>query len=428
MKIKLAALALSVLLLCGCADISTADPSGQVMPEPSAANTAASDTEAEPEDEPENIPADEPAENTQSIPENEPVDEIKAMLESMSLREKIGQLFFIRADSLDLTQSPEQVNASDAVGVKELSPDMAEVLDAYPVGGLVMFAKNITDGPQLTAFIASLQESSGIPLFIAADEEGGAVARLANHPAFELPRYESAAAVGASGDPADALAMGNTIGGYLLRYGFNMDFAPVADVNTNPDNPVIGTRAFSSDGETAAAMASAMAEGLKEQGIIPVFKHFPGHGDTAEDSHKGIAVSYKSLEELYGCELLPYMSLTETDCVMVGHIALPDVTGGLTPSTLSADIIEGLLRGTLGFEGVVLTDSMAMEAITLDYSPGEAAVMAIAAGCDIILGPEEFIPAFEGLLEAVESGKVSEERIDESVYRVLSLKKAYGLI
>lgn len=199
---------------------------------------------------------------------------------------------------MDLTLPQETINDAKADGVTMLTDAMRETLQAYPVGGICQFGKNITDPEQLAQFNADLQAASRTPLFIAVDEEGGAVARLANHPAFDLPQYESAAAVGASGDPADACGMGQTIGAYLKEYGFNMDFAPDADVNTNPDNPIIGTRAFSSDAATAAEMAAAAADGLRTGGILPTLKHFPGHGDTAEDSHTALAVTYKTLDEL----------------------------------------------------------------------------------------------------------------------------------
>ena len=192
-----------------------------------------------------------------------------ALADALTPEEKIGQLFIIRPDALDLTLPQETINDAKADGVTMLTDAMRETLQAYPVGGICQFGKNITDPEQLAQFNADLQAASRTPLLIAVDEEGGAVARLANHPAFDLPQYESAAAVGASGDPADACAMGQTIGAYLKEYGFNMDFAPDADVNTNPDNPIIGTRAFSSDAATAAEMAAAAADGLRTSGILP---------------------------------------------------------------------------------------------------------------------------------------------------------------
>lgn len=350
------------------------------------------------------------------------------LLSQMSLEEKVGQLFIIRPDSLVPAQTQEQINEASAAGITCLTEAMADSLRKYSVGGVIFFGKNITDPQQITDFIAALQENSATPLFIAVDEEGGAVSRLASHPNFDLPKYESAAAVGASGDPAQALEMGNTIGAYLKQYGFNMDFAPDADVNTNPQNPIIGERAFSSDANVAAEMAAAMAEGLRQNGVIPVFKHFPGHGDTAEDSHNSCAISYKTAEEMAGCEWLPFMGAAETDGVMVGHIAAPNVTGDMTPASLSHTMVTEILKEQLGFQGLVITDSLAMNAVTEDLSPGEAAVRAIEAGCDMILMPNGLSEAYQGILDAVAEGRLSEARIDESAAKILEVKIACGII
>lgn len=189
--------------------------------------------------------------------------------DALTLEEKVGQLFIVRPDALDLSLSQETINDAKADGVTAVTNDVRRALQQYPVGGICQFGKNIESPSQLARFNKELQDASATPLFIAVDEEGGLVARLANNDAFTLPRYASAAAVGASGDPEDARAMGQTIGAYLKEYGFNMDFAPDADVNTNPDNPIIGSRAFSSDAGTAAAMAAAAADGLRQNGILP---------------------------------------------------------------------------------------------------------------------------------------------------------------
>lgn len=376
-------------------------------------------------------PASEPPrKETESSPTSpsQTDDEIALKLREMTLKEKVGQLFIIRPDALDLSQTAEQIKDSSADGVKELSSAMAAVLDNYPVSGIAMFGKNISTPDQITAFINNLQNSGNIPLFMAIDEEGGLVARIADNAAFNVRRYKSAVAVGESGDTAAAAEMGQTIGTYLHQYGFNLDFAPVADVNSNPNNPIIGNRAFSSDADAAAKMAKAMAEGLEKQQVIPTFKHFPGHGDTAEDSHNGIAVSHKSKEEMEICEWRPYESLSIENCVMVGHIAAPEITGDLTPASMSYEIVTGILRQQLNFEGVVLTDALGMGAITNEYTSAEAAVNAIEAGCDILLCPDDLRESFEAITESVENGTISEERINESVYRILRLKRTYGLI
>lgn len=350
--------------------------------------------------------------------------DVDTLLAGMTLREKVGQLFIVTPDALD----PAQARSSSTAGAVKVTDAMLAALADYPVGGIIMFSRNITSPEQITVFNAQLQQASAIPLFLSVDEEGGSVARLANHRAFTLPKYQSAAAVGSSGDPAQALDMGSTIGAYLARYGFNMDFAPVADVNTNPDNPVIGNRAFSSQASVAAQMASAMADGLKGQGIIPVFKHFPGHGDTAEDSHKGLAVTYKTAEEMAACEWLPFQQAGALDCVMVGHIAAPAVTGDLTPATMSYQLVTQVLKNQLGFQGLIVTDSLSMGAITGNFTSGQAALGALQAGCDLLLIPASLEEAFEAVVSAVEDGSLSMERLEDSVARILRFKAAYGLL
>lgn len=353
---------------------------------------------------------------TQPTESTEPPSVIETLMEQMTLRQKVGQLFIVRPEALDET------------GVTAVTDAMADALAQYPVGGVVMFSKNIISPEQITAFNEALQKVSAIPMFISVDEEGGLVARLANHAAFDLPKYKNAAAVGSGGDASQALAMGSTIGSYLKEYGFNMDFAPVADVNTNPDNPVIGTRAFSSDAQTTARMASSMAEGLRSQGIIPVFKHFPGHGDTAEDSHSRIAISYKSAEEMRACEWIPFQAATRQDFIMVGHIAVPEITGGLTPSTMSGQVVTGILKEQLTFQGLVITDSLEMGAITESYTSAEAAITALQAGCDILLMPENLREAFDAVVSAIEDGTLSLEWLEGTVEMILQFKLEHGLL
>lgn len=347
--------------------------------------------------------------------ETEPAD-------ALTLEQKVGQLFIVRPDALDPSQESDQVNDADEEGVTEVTDTMKEMLAKYPVGGVCQFGKNITDPDQIIRFNQDLQSISEIPMFIAVDEEGGRVARLANNDTFDLPKYESAAAVGTSGDTSNALEMGQTIGSYLKKYGFNLDFAPDADVNTNPDNPVIGTRAFSSDAQTAADMVGAAAGGLREEGILPTLKHFPGHGDTAEDSHTSLAVSYKSLEELQACEFLPFQADSGVHAVMIGHIAVPNVTGNDTPASLCEEMVNMVpdKENTL-----IITDSLSMQAITDAHPSGEVAVMAFEAGCDILLMPEDLEAAYDAILEAVQNGTISEERLDNSVNKILYYKQQF---
>lgn len=375
-----------------------------------------------------------PAPQVEAVEESTSGDAVEELMRQMTLRQKVGQLFMVRPDALDLTLEQETIDDEKAGGVTYLSDAMRQTLEEYPVGGICQFGKNITDPQQITTFNASLQEASAVPLLIAVDEEGGSVARLANHPGFELPQYESTAAVGATGNPENARQMGCTIGSYLKSYGFTMDFAPVADVWTNPGNTVIGTRAFSQDASMAAAMADSMARGLREAGILPTFKHFPGHGNTAEDSHSGLAYTYRTKEEMTQCEFLPFLSSSGGGseegfrAVMVGHIAAPELGTGETPASLSWQMVTKLLREELleNEDVLVITDSLAMGAITEQYTPGQAAVEAVLAGNDMILMPDGLAEAFEAVLAAVEDGTISEERLDESVARILRFKQQYA--
>ena len=347
-----------------------------------------------------------------------PPTQEELLLESMGLRQKIGQLFFVAPEGLVPDQAP----------VRAFSEELAAALEEYPVGGIILFADNLENPEQLKTLNAALSAAGEIPMFLGVDEEGGVVARLANHSNFSLPRYRSAASVGASGNPEDAFDMGKTIGTYLREYGFHVDFAPVADVNTNPRNPIIGTRAFSSDAELAAQLVEAMADGLNDAGITASYKHFPGHGDTAEDSHAGIAVSWKTEEEMLGCEWLPFRSAGEQDFVMVGHVAVPELTGDMTPATMSYRMVTEKLKGELGFSGLVITDSMSMGAVTKTRSAGEAAVNALNAGCDILLMPEDLPEAFEAVLDAVAEGIFPEAQLDGIVLRILRFKIQTGMV
>lgn len=370
------------------------------------------------------LPETQPTTQPPTEPVTEPQDPILQLLDTMTLREKVGQLFIVRPDSLDPSQSLAQISDSGSVGVTEVTSDLAAMLKEYPVGGVVMFAKNLTSPQQITQLNSDLQAESTIPLFIAVDEEGGLVARLANHKAFDLPKFKNAASIT---DADSAFDLGATIGGYLSQYGFNLDFAPVADVNTNPDNPIIGTRAFSSLPEEAALLCGSCADGLRSTGITPTFKHFPGHGDTAEDSHTGIAITYRTAEEMAACEWIPFEEATASDCIMVGHIATPSITGDLTPASLSYQLVTQILREELGFSGLIVTDALEMGAITDSYTSGQAALAALNAGCDLLLMPYDLTEAFDAVVEAVENGTYPEESLNRTVERILRFKQSQGL-
>ena len=342
------------------------------------------------------------------------------LLNEMTLEEKIGQLFFI---------TPEKLTG---IGVAIQAGDTTkQMLEQYPVGGLIYFSQNIETPDQITSMIENSQSYSRIPLFIGIDEEGGTlVARIANNPNFNVEKFPNMKEIGATGDPNQAFYVGSTIGSYLHIYGFNMDFAPDADLLTNPNNSVIGERSFGSDPTLVGTMTAQAVKGFQQENVSAVIKHFPGHGDTTEDSHTGTAIVNKTLDELRMAEFIPFQSGIEAgvDGVMVGHLLVPQVTGTNTPATLSPIIVTDILRNELGFQGLVITDSLSMGAITQYYSSDEAAVLSLQAGADILLMPEDFPLAYQGVLNAVSSGALSEERIDESVKRILTVKYNRGII
>ena len=267
-------------------------------------------------------------------------------------------------------------------------------------------------------------ERSNLPMFLSVDEEGGTVARISGSGKFDVPKIEDMSVIGARGDADEAYETGRTIGAYLQNMGFNVDFAPVADVLTNPENEVVKKRAFGSDPALVISMASAVAKGLEEQGVCPVYKHFPGHGGTSADTHEGYAYVDKTIEELEGLDLMPFQEVINNGAkvIMVAHISLPNVTGNDTPASMSPEIITDLLRTRLQYDGLVVTDALNMGAVTSQYSSAEAAVQTILAGSDLILMPDNFEEAYQGVLHAVEDGTITRERLDESLERILKVK------
>ena len=329
---------------------------------------------------------------------------------ALTLEQKVAQLFII---------APEQL---DPACVTSLTDAAREKLLARCPGGLILFYRNLSTPDALRTFTKALKEASPIAPILSVDEEGGTVARIANAD-FGVKKYASMGAVGDTGDPENAREAGVTIGAYLRDFGFDLDFAPVADVNSNPYNPVIGRRAFSSDPDLVAKMDRAFIEGMHAAGVKTCLKHFPGHGDTAGDTHEGFVLLDKTLSELYEVELIPFMeNLHRTDAVMVAHVNVPSVSGDERPATLSREVVTGLLREKLGFSGLVITDSLQMGAIVNTYGAAEAALLAFEAGCDLLLLPEDYDAAFDAILSAVKSGRVSMAWLDASVDRILRAK------
>lgn len=351
---------------------------------------------------------------TESCTEDDLLKEVvDSVMSEMTLEDKVAGLFFVTPEAL--TGVDKAVKAGE--GTKE-------ALAEYPVGGLIYFDKNIQSEEQLKEMIATTGTMAKYPLFFGVDEEGGSVARLAGSDALSIENVGPMGAIGASGDTSKAYEAGKTIGTYLSTYGINVDFAPVADVLTDPENKTIGDRSFGTDSAMAGQMAAQAAAGLQEAGVSACLKHFPGLGGTTVDTHDKLAESGRTLEEMQAGELLGFQPGIENgvDFVMVSHLSVPDVTGDSTPSSLSGVMISDVLRGTLGYDGIVITDALNMGAITKGYSSADAAVKAITAGADMLLMPESFKEAYQGILEAVQNGTISEERIDQSIKRIYHVK------
>ena len=335
----------------------------------------------------------------------------------LTLEQRVAQMFMITPDAL-----------TGVSGATRAGDSTRSAFAQYPVGGLVYMSANLTGPDQTTEMLSNMknfsQDTVGLPIFLGVDEEGGTVTRIASNQEFGVTDVGNMSAVGASGDAQNAYNAGSTIGTYLNNLGFNMDFAPVADVLSNPDNAVVKDRSFGSDSQLVADMVCAEMNGLNEHQIAPVIKHFPGHGATSGDSHDGVVTIEKSLDELMANELIPFQQAINSGAsfVMVGHISVPAITGDNTPASLSNAMVTGVLRDQMGFHGVVITDAMNMGAITAGYSSADAAVAAINAGADIILMPDDFKSAYQGVLDAVANGTISEERINESAARIIKAK------
>ncbi|MBD5549150.1 MAG: beta-N-acetylhexosaminidase [Lachnospiraceae bacterium] len=336
---------------------------------------------------------------------------VESIIAGMTLEDKVAGLFIITPEAL--TGVDTVIKAGD---VTEQS------LAEHPVGGLIYFSKNIIDSAQLTEMLQKTQGWSKNDLFLGVDEEGGTVSRVAGSGLAD--DVGNMADIGATGDTAAAQEAGAIIGSYLSGYGFNLDFAPVADVVAE-GNETIGSRSFGSDPNLVAPMVAATVEGMQNSGVSACLKHFPGLGDTMEDTHEGMVVTEKSLEDFNTIDFPVYQAGINAgaDMVMVSHLSVPNVTGDNTPASLSEKMITEILRGQLGYQGIVITDAMNMTAITDYYTADEAAVKALQAGADMILMPEDYETAYNGVLEAVNNGTLSEERINESLRRIFRVKK-----
>ncbi|MBO6133308.1 MAG: glycoside hydrolase family 3 protein [Lachnospiraceae bacterium] len=342
---------------------------------------------------------------------------LQELIEKQSLERKISQLFVPTPEAL--TGVDQVIRAGDGT---------RKSFEEFPVSGIIYMGSNLKNPDQTREMLSNMSAFSrdilGLPVFLCVDEEGGTVARIAKDPSFGVKNVGDMLDIGKTGDIEKAREAGEYVGDYLSGLGFNVDFAPVADIITVSGNKLMEKRAFGSDKDLVCDMTRAFSDGLLSQGVFSCAKHFPGHGNTTEDSHKGYAVSRKTLQELRETELAPFKAEIDAGIpmIMVGHISLPEVTGDMTPSSLSPVIVQDLLRGELGYENIVITDAMNMGAIANNYPSGEAAVRAIEAGCDLLLAVNDIKGARQALLKAVDSGKIKEERIDESLRRIYRVK------
>lgn len=353
-----------------------------------------------------------PSESAEPVEEIDYLDEIvNASIAEMPIEDKVAGLFMITPEAL--TDMTTVVRAGDTT---------REKLSERAVGGLIYFSQNIENAEQLTEMLSNTRSSSKYPILLAVDEEGGTVSRVAQSGLAQ--NVGNMSEIGSTGDAVKAQEAGTTVGSYLSEFGFNMDFAPVADV-IEEGNTIIGERSFGTDTNLVASMVSAWVEGIQSTGVSACLKHFPGLGDATEDTHEGMAATEKSLEDFAARDFPVYQAGIEAgvDFVMVSHLSAPNVTGDNTPASLSEKMITEILRGQLGYDGVVITDAMNMTAITDYYTADEAAIKALQAGADMILMPEDYETAYNGVLEAVNNGTLTEERINESLRRIFRVKR-----
>lgn len=333
------------------------------------------------------------------------------IISEMTLKEKIGQMIFAGVKGTDFSNETKQLVSMDKIG------------------GLIFYKNNLKDVNETTTLLNAIKKESEkekFPLFLGVDQEGGRISRLPG-----LSRLPTNKEIGKLNDPSYSYKIGIHLGEEMNAFGFNLDFAPVLDVNSNPKNPVIGDRSFGNDVDIVSELGIQTMKGIQSQNVISVVKHFPGHGDTAVDSHLELPIMEKSLEDLQKLELIPFKQAIEegADVVMVAHILLSEIDPEF-PSSMSHEIITGILRDRLQFDGVVMTDDMTMNAIIDNHEIGQAAVDAVKAGNDIVLIAHDYdnvLKAMEAIEKSVNDGEISEERINESVHRILALKEKYKL-
>ncbi len=354
------------------------------------------------------------AEAPQPTQEERQADRAQTLLDGMTAREKICQLLIV---------SPEALTA-DGAAVTELTPELTAALREYPVGGFLLATGNLKTREQTVQLVSGLQGASATRLFICADEEGGQVGRLMyTIGTTKLNSMFSYRALGTQTAYDNAVTLATD----LQSCGFNVDFAPVADVWSNPKNTVIGDRAYSDDYDEAAELVAAAVQGFRDSNTICCLKHFPGHGSTETDSHRQAAIVNKTLHELLQEDLKPFLSGMEAgaDMVMVGHLTVPSMDE--QPASMSYKLVTSLLRRQLTFRGVIVTDGLQMQALG-DYTDAEKAVRCLQAGVDVLLEIKDVPGAVAAVEQALADGTLSQEQLDASVLRVLNLKFSHGIL
>ncbi|MET7738823.1 glycoside hydrolase family 3 N-terminal domain-containing protein [Streptomyces sp. NPDC005385] len=356
---------------------------------------------------------------------------LRAIVSRMTLEEKVGQLFVMRVYGHSAT-APDQADID--ANLAEIGVRTAEELIAkYRVGGIIYFAwaHNTRDPHQIAGLSngiqrASLDQPRGLPVLISTDQEHGIVARVGK-PATLFP---GAMALGAGGSRADARTVGTISGAELRAIGINQDYSTDADVNVNPANPVIGVRSFGADPDAVAGLVAAEVKGYQSSAVAATAKHFPGHGDTAVDSHFGFPVITHTREVWEKLDAVPFRAAIRAgiDSIMTAHIMVPALDDAGDPATLSHPILTGILRGELGYDGVVVTDALGMEGVRTKYGDDRVPVLALKAGVDQLLNPPDLHVAWNAVLDAVRGGELTEARLDESILRVLRLKAKLGLL
>lgn len=352
-------------------------------------------------DAPTNNNLDTPTADTPTEPEPDS-DPVKNQLATMTLDEKVAQMLIV-----DLS-------------APEISDSELALLQTTPYGGYILMGGSYTTLTETRAMVEKLQSSAKTPLIIATDQEGGLVQRLQLITSPKATYIPDMYSVGETDDLNFAKTIGRVLAEELRAIGVNVDMAPDADVFSNPDNTVIGRRSFSSDPNTVAKMSLALAQGLEQNGVTATFKHFPGHGDTATDSHQSLPIINRTLEQLNQSDLVPFKNAIQNNAefIMIGHIAVPSLTSDNTPATLSYKITTELLRNELGFKNLIITDGLNMGALINNYPEKDIYTKSVEAGADLLLLPVNPTLAIETIKTTI-----PESRIDESVYRILAFKQ-----